>query len=75
VNGNYDMLLMRAVEDPVEAIEITKHLLEKGAILCIYRGKERFSQKLPDYQIEEISFEPAGITFKRHFLFIRKLKP
>jgi len=74
VDGNYDMLLMRAVEDPIEAIEITKHLLEKGAILCIYRGKERFSQKLPGYQIEEISFEPVGIAFKRHFLFIRKVK-
>jgi 16S rRNA (guanine527-N7)-methyltransferase len=75
VDENYDMLLMRAVEDPLEAIKITKHLLEKGAILCIYRGKERFSQGIPGYQIEEISFEPAGITFKRHFLFIRKIKP
>ncbi|WP_163328179.1 16S rRNA (guanine(527)-N(7))-methyltransferase RsmG [Desulfurobacterium thermolithotrophum] len=74
IDRNYDMLLMRAVEDPIEAIKITKHLLEKGAILCIYRGKERFSQEIPNYIIEEISFEVKGIKLRRHFLFIKSAK-
>jgi len=73
VDGDFKLLTMRAVEDPEDAVEITGHLLEKGAILCIYRGKESFKGKLPGYGIKEITIEPKGVNFIRRFLFISKL--
>ncbi len=73
VSGNFDILTMRAVEDPEGAVEITEHLLERGALLCIYRGKEPFGREIPGYRIREIEIEPEGVSFKRHFLFIEKV--
>jgi len=72
VDGKFDILLMRAVEDPETAVEITKHLLERGALLCIYRGKEAFGKGIPGYRVREVEVEPKGVNFKRHFLFIEK---
>ncbi len=72
VNGDFDILTMRAVEDPESAVEITEHLLSKGALLCIYRGKEPFRGEIPGYRVREIEIEPKGVNFKRHFLFIEK---
>ena len=73
VSGNFDILTMRAVEDPEGAVEITEHLLDRGALLCIYRGKEPFGREIPGYRIREIEIEPEGVNFKRHFLFIEKV--
>ncbi len=73
VSENFDILTMRAVEDPEGAVEITEHLLERGALLCIYRGKEPFGREIPGYRIREIEIEPKGVSFKRHFLFIEKI--
>ncbi len=72
VSGDFDILTMRAVEDPESAVEITEHLLSKGALLCIYRGKEPFKGEIPGYRVKEIELEPKGVNFKRHFLFIEK---
>ncbi len=72
VNGDFDILTMRAVEDPESAVEITEHLLNKGSLLCIYRGKEPFKGEIPGYRVREIEIEPKGVNFKRHFLFIEK---
>ena len=72
VNLDFDFLLMRAVEDPRSAIEITKHLLDRGALLCIYRGKETFSQSIEGYFLKEIELEPKGVNFRRKFLFVGK---
>jgi 16S rRNA (guanine527-N7)-methyltransferase len=69
--GDYDMLLMRAVEDPKGAVEITEHLLKRGATLCIYRGKEEFKGELPGYELKHVSLKFSGVSFKRHFLFIK----
>ena len=69
--GDYDMLLMRAVEDPKGAVEITEHLLKRGATLCIYRGKEEFKGKLLGYKLRHVSLKLSGVSFKRHFLFIK----
>ena len=69
--GDYDMLLMRAVEDPKGAVEITEHLLKRGATLCIYRGKEEFKGELPGYKLRHVSLKLSGVSFKRHFLFIK----
>jgi len=69
--GDYDMLLMRAVEDPKRAVKIAEHLLRKGATLCIYRGKEEFKEKLSGYEVREFPLNVFGVNFKRHFLFIR----
>jgi 16S rRNA (guanine527-N7)-methyltransferase len=69
--GDYDMLLMRAVEDPKGAVEITEHLLKKKATLCIYRGKEEFKGELPGYELKHVSLKLSGVSFKRHFLFIK----
>jgi len=69
--GDYDMLLMRAVEDPKGAVEITEHLLKRGATLCIYRGKEEFKGELPGYELKHVSLKLSGVSFKRHFLFIK----
>lgn len=74
VDGEFDLLLMRAVEDPKTAVEITEHLLERGALLCIYRGKEPFGREIPGYRVREIELKPKGVNFKRHFLFIEKEK-
>ena len=71
-DGNYDILLMRAVKDPKGAVEITEHLLKKGALLCIYRGKEEFRGELLGYELRCISLRLSGVDFKRHFLFIKK---
>ena len=72
INEDFDILTMRAVEDPLEAVEITEHLLERGALLCIYRGKEVFGRGIPGYRVREIEIEPQSINFKRHFLFVEK---
>jgi len=72
VDGEFDILTMRAVEDPEGAVEITKHLLDRGALLCIYRGKEPFRGEIPGYRVREVEIEPKGVNFKRHFLFIEK---
>jgi len=72
VDGEFDILTMRAVEDPEGAVEITEHLLNKGALLCIYRGKEPFKGEIPGYRVREVEIEPEGVNFKRHFLFIEK---
>ncbi len=72
VSGDFDILTMRAVEDPESAVGITEHLLSKGTLLCIYRGKEPFKGEIPGYRVREIELEPKGVNFKRHFLFIEK---
>ncbi len=72
VNGDFKILTMRAVEDPKGAVKITEHLLERGATLCIYRGKEEFRGELPGYRVREITIEPKGVNFTRRFLFIKK---
>lgn len=72
VNQEFDFLLMRAVEEPKSAVKITRHLLDKGAILCIYRGKEKFSEEIPGYYVKEITVEPKGVNFRRKFLFVGK---
>ncbi len=72
VDGEFKLLTMRAVEDPEDAVKITEHLLNKGAILCIYRGKESFKGELPGYRVKEITIEPKGVNFTRRFLFISK---
>jgi len=71
VNGEFDILLMRAVEDPESAVKITKHLLDKGALLCIYRGKEEFKGELPGYEVKKIDLKLKGLNFTRRFLFIK----
>ncbi|TCK05208.1 16S rRNA (guanine(527)-N(7))-methyltransferase RsmG [Phorcysia thermohydrogeniphila] len=68
--GDYDMLLMRAVKDPKNAVKMTEHLLKRGALLCIYRGKEEFKGELPEYKLRKVSLELAGVNFKRQFLII-----
>ncbi len=70
--GEYDVLLMRAVEDPKTAVKITKHLLDRGAILCIYRGKEIFSGKIPGFEYENVFIDIVGISLNRHFLFVKR---
>ena len=70
--GRYDYLLMRAVKEPKRAVKMTEKFLEKGAVLCIYRGKERFEGKLEGYSVKEVEVVPEGGDFLRHFLFIRK---
>ena len=72
VSGDFDILTMRAVEDPESAVGITEHLLSKGALLCIYRGKEPFKGEIPGCRVREVEIEPKGVNFKRHFLFIEK---
>jgi 16S rRNA (guanine527-N7)-methyltransferase len=72
VDGDFKLLTMRAVEDPEDAVRITEHLLNKGATLCIYRGKESFKGELPGYRVKEITIEPEGVNFTRRFLFISK---
>ncbi|ADU97625.1 16S rRNA (guanine(527)-N(7))-methyltransferase RsmG [Thermovibrio ammonificans] len=72
VSGPFNLLTMRAVEDPEGAVKITEHLLKEGAVLCIYRGKERFQKSIPGYKIREITVEPKGVNFTRRFLFIEK---
>jgi len=74
VDGNFKLLTMRAVEDPEDAVKITEHLLEKGAVLCIYRGKEEFKGELLRYSVREITIKPEGVDFIRRFLFIEKEK-
>ena len=69
-DGNYDMLLMRAVKEPKRAVKMVSHLLRKGAILCIYRGKERFDKTLKGYHVKEIPLNTSAISYQRHFLFI-----
>jgi 16S rRNA (guanine527-N7)-methyltransferase len=75
LDGKYDFLLMRAVKDPLTAIKLTNHFLEKGSILCIYRGKEKFPENIEDYKVKEVSFSPKGVKFERHFLFIENQIP
>ncbi len=70
--GNYDILLMRAVEDPETAVKITKHLLDRGAILCIYRGKEIFRKRISGFEVKNVFVDIVGTDFNRHFLFIKK---
>jgi 16S rRNA (guanine527-N7)-methyltransferase len=74
VEGEFKLLTMRAVEDPKGAVGITEHLLEKGAVLCIYRGKEPFKGSIQGYKITELTYEPKGVPFIRRFLFIEKGK-
>ncbi|OMH41069.1 16S rRNA (guanine(527)-N(7))-methyltransferase RsmG [Desulfurobacterium indicum] len=69
---DFDILTMRAVEDPKSAVKITKPFLKNGATLCIYRGKEPFTDEIPGFTIEMINLDLKGVNFKRHFLFIRK---
>ncbi|WP_456396315.1 16S rRNA (guanine(527)-N(7))-methyltransferase RsmG [Desulfurobacterium sp.] len=69
---HFDILTMRAVEDPESAVKITKPFLEKGATLCIYRGKEPFTKEMPGFTIEKINLHLKGVNFKRYFLFIKK---
>ncbi len=73
VDGDFRLLTMRAVEDPEDAVEITKHLLERGAVLCIYRGRESFEGELPGYKVSEVTVRPKGVDFIRRFLFIEKI--
>ncbi|WP_297446139.1 16S rRNA (guanine(527)-N(7))-methyltransferase RsmG [Desulfurobacterium sp.] len=74
-NKNFDILTMRAVEDPRSAVKITKPFLENRAVLCIYRGKEPFTGEIPGFIIERIDLDLKGVNFKRHFLFIREEEP
>ncbi|WP_457567986.1 16S rRNA (guanine(527)-N(7))-methyltransferase RsmG [Desulfurobacterium sp.] len=69
---NFDLMTMRAVKDPMSAAEITEPFLNKGAILCIYRGKEPFTDEIPGFIIEKVHIKLKGVNFKRHFLFIKK---
>lgn len=69
---HFDVLTMRAVEDPKSAVKITKPFLENRATLCIYRGKEPFTDEIPGFTIERVNLDLKGVNFKRHFLFIRK---
>jgi len=72
VNSEFDILLMRAVEDPESAVRITKHLLDKGALLCIYRGREEFEGKIERFKVRELEVKPKGVNFVRRFLIIWK---
>ncbi|SMP10637.1 16S rRNA m(7)G-527 methyltransferase [Desulfurobacterium pacificum] len=71
--GDYDYLLMRAVKDPETAVEMTSQFLEEGAVLCIYRGREKFEGEIPGYEVEEVVLKPEGVDFTRRFLFIKKV--
>ncbi|SNR70785.1 16S rRNA (guanine(527)-N(7))-methyltransferase RsmG [Desulfurobacterium atlanticum] len=71
-NKKFDILTMRAVEDPEDAAKITKRFLDEGAVLCIYRGKEPFKENLKGLNIRNINLELKGVNFSRHFLFITK---
>jgi len=70
VERGYDMLLMRAVKSPDEAVEIVSHLIGMGALLCIYRGKEEFRGNLDGFSFREIEVDVHGLNVKRRFLFI-----
>jgi 16S rRNA (guanine527-N7)-methyltransferase len=70
VDSFYNVLLMRAVKDPRNAVKIVKHLLKKGAVLCIYRGKGTFNEKMEGYFTQEIEIPVEGLNVRRRFLFI-----
>jgi len=72
VEERFDVLTMRAVKDPWTAVKITKRLLEKGALLCIYRGKESFKGNLDGYSCQEVEVRVKGVNFTRKFLFIER---
>ncbi len=70
----FDLLTMRAVENPKTATKLTEFLIKNGAILCIYRGKEPFLEKIANYKVKIIELNLKGVEFKRHFIFIDKHK-
>ncbi len=70
VEADYDILLMRAVKDPLSAVKLVKHLLRGSTVLCIYRGKESFEGELKGFSYEEIDIPVIGLDIRRKFLFI-----
>jgi len=70
VSGDFNLLVMRAVKEPKEAVKLVSHLIKGGAPLCIYRGKESFKGEIKGYSLKEIEINPLGVNFNRKFLFI-----
>ncbi|WP_456455428.1 16S rRNA (guanine(527)-N(7))-methyltransferase RsmG [Thermovibrio sp.] len=73
VNGDFNLLVMRAVKEPKEAVKLVSHLIERGAPLCIYRGKEGFKGQIKGYGLKEVEIKPLGVNFSRKFLFVVKV--
>ena len=71
-NGKFEILTMRAVEDPENAVKITENFLKEGAVLCIYRGKEPFEKEIEGFSIKKVNLDLKGVNLSRHFLFIKK---
>ena len=72
VSCTCNMLTARAVAPPAKVLQMTLHLLRKGATLCLYAGKQPLHlNHCPGCRLKSLAVKPKGVNFARHFLFVK----